>query len=273
MFDNEFEYREDNLPYNMQHVTAIPDELFNNAQAALFAAIATNQLIAQEAKVAYAYKRKNEMSLDSFGGERNKSYSGSHDDVIIQVTVRVPNPKARDIDLDDLITLEEDIKAHKVTAEQKRLAAEIAEAEAEAEQAEAIARKKREELEALRKKQGPAQKTTKEIVKDAIETASDILAKAFPDFNVSLCKDGGWYSPFISISRAKAPEDSRFLSLEGAPPNEPLSREDLTLYRWRFSHHETNTYEDSDLGADATGEQLIDFLSKSLVKEKKRSSK
>lgn len=151
MIDNEFEYREDNLPYSMAHVKAIPEELFRDLENILFIAVSTNQVIATEAKVAYAYKRKNEMSLDSFGSERGH-YGSAQDDVIIQVTVRVPNPNGNSVELDDLLELEQDIQELNMTAQQKKLTDEIAQAEAEAEKAEATARKKREELEALRKK-------------------------------------------------------------------------------------------------------------------------
>lgn len=40
---------------------------------------------------AHMYQRKNEKTYDSFGNDRNRSYGSDCDDVVIQVTIVVPN--------------------------------------------------------------------------------------------------------------------------------------------------------------------------------------
>lgn len=145
------EYDYYNLPDEVK-VEAVPEELFEDAQAALREALTLGVAKVQEIKVAHVYDRHGQMTLDKFGGDRNASYGRDSDDVIIQLTVRVPHPLTTPFDLDRLTALEEKLTEHYLAAKTTKLEAEIAQAEADAEQAEATARQKREALDALRGK-------------------------------------------------------------------------------------------------------------------------
>lgn len=111
------------------------------------------------------------------------------------------------------------------------------------------------------------QKTTAETVQDITETITDRITKSYPDFIAHICDDGA--GPYISLNSVGNAEDYRCISLT----DEAACGEDLCKYNWNFWNNETNTYEDSKLGADATVEQVLEFLNKSLEKEKQDSAK
>ena len=148
------DYEYDNLPDELEFIEALPDAMFADAQAAFNQAMTSGEVLAQRAKIAYAYDRKGYLTTDTFGGDRRPSYTSSDDDLIIQLTIRVRSPHSHwnKNTLPLLIDLEAGVAEAKREAKRAELEAEIAAAEAEAEKAEATARQKREQLEALRKK-------------------------------------------------------------------------------------------------------------------------
>jgi hypothetical protein len=145
-----FEY--DNLPDEMT-VDALGDELFFTGLAALANAAGSKHALAKEIKIAYAYDRKGYMALDTFGGHRNAAYSSVDDDIILQVTVRVPHPSQVDNgSLGSLQRLESLVRTQIEEADRDWLEAEVLEAEEELLKAEANVR---EQLEKLRRAGGP----------------------------------------------------------------------------------------------------------------------
>lgn len=145
-------YHDDNLPGEMM-IDAVPDELFNDALAALAQAVESGQVLAKEALAAHVYDRKGYMSFDSFVKENKASHTNNtRDDVIIQLTVRIHNPRMFDGgDLNLTTELEEHVAEYTVNAKRERLEAAIGQAEDEARKADATAREKRRLLDALRK--------------------------------------------------------------------------------------------------------------------------
>jgi hypothetical protein len=89
------------------------------------------------------------MDANSFVGRQNPSYRSDSNDVILQMTIRIPNPK-REESLSEVAELEVSANEYTVRAEKARLEAELAQAEQEAAKAEETARAAREKLEALR---------------------------------------------------------------------------------------------------------------------------
>jgi hypothetical protein len=146
------DYEYDNLPDALE-AEALPEELFADAQAAFLQALESGLALATEAKAVHVYDRKGYMNADSFIGHQNPSYRSNTDDVILQLTIRIPSPNTiRGEDLNAVTALEERAHEHATEAERKRLEAELAQAEKEAEQAETAAREARAKLEKLRKK-------------------------------------------------------------------------------------------------------------------------
>jgi predicted ribosome quality control (RQC) complex YloA/Tae2 family protein len=139
-----------NLPDEL-NVEPLPEELFEDGLNAFTQALESTVLKAQEIKVAYVYDRNEWLTADTFGGKRNTSYSSGSDDVIIQVTLRVPNPARRE-ELSNLNALETTLIEYNLNAEQERLKAEIAKAEEEVQKALATAAEKQKQLDALSKK-------------------------------------------------------------------------------------------------------------------------
>lgn len=145
-------YHIDNLPDEIL-VDAVPDELFDHALTALTQALDSGQVLAKQALATYVYDRRGYMGFDSFTNktDTNPNAQNGRDDVIIQVTVRMHNPRMFDGILSETTDLEENLAEHTANAKRERLVAEIARAEADASKAEATAREKREQLDALRK--------------------------------------------------------------------------------------------------------------------------
>lgn len=145
-------YEYDNLPDALE-AAALPEEMFADVQAAFTQAMESGLAVATEAKAVHVYDRKGYLNADSFIGHQNPSYRSETDDVILQMTIRIPNPKTiRGESLSAITALEDRTANYTLEAERARLEAEIAQAEAEAEKADATAREKRAKLEALRKK-------------------------------------------------------------------------------------------------------------------------
>lgn len=122
-------YHEDNLPETL-YLPNLPDEAFDKAFEALGQAVASGRITAKSAVAGYLYERKDDLSTDRFGGKRNPSYGGPTDDMILQITVRVPNPVfVADNGLGAFNELEEEVKAINKQEAMARLEAEIEEAQ------------------------------------------------------------------------------------------------------------------------------------------------
>lgn len=148
-------YETDNLPENLDYIKPLPDELFQKGYEAIKDALENSGgVLASEIKVAYAYERKGELSLDQFGGKRNVSYASDSDDIILQLTVRIDSPNVhwKATDAGSLVgALEDEVKELDRKRKIKVLEAEIAAEEARAEAAARAVRQKRAELGNLRK--------------------------------------------------------------------------------------------------------------------------
>jgi hypothetical protein len=146
------DYEYDNLPYALE-AAALPEEMFDAAQTAFVQAMGSGLALKMEAKAVHAYERKGYLDVDSFIGHQNPAYRSETDDVILQLTIRIPNPKTiRGEALSHITALEDIAIDYDQRAERARLQAKLEQAEAQAAQAEAAAREAREKLEALRKK-------------------------------------------------------------------------------------------------------------------------
>lgn len=143
------DYEYDNLPDSI-YADPVPDELFSDVFAIITEAIQDDHAIVAEAKAVHVYDRKGYLESDEFGGKRNPSYSSSTDDVVLQVTVRVPHPSTFRRGMESLEALEQKIQNLNTAEERRRLEAEAAEADARAEQAAADAQAARERLEKLK---------------------------------------------------------------------------------------------------------------------------
>lgn len=145
------DYEYDNLPEALE-AEAMPVVMFAKVLAALEEAVASGETLAAEAKAVHVYDRKGYLNADSFIGHQNPSYRTKRDDVVLQVTVRIPNPLRASLNgkLAKTAALEESAKEYMEQAEKARLEAEIAQAEQDVAQAEETARAAREKLEAMR---------------------------------------------------------------------------------------------------------------------------
>lgn len=143
-------YDSDNIPAEIE-TDALPADLFEAARAAINDAADSDLAIAMEAKGAFVYNRRGYNAFIPFDAERGAHDLISNDDVILQLTVRIPNPNlayATDSLKATTSLVEAAVNASK-TAEQLRLEKEIADAEAAAKEAEATAQDKRNKLNAL----------------------------------------------------------------------------------------------------------------------------
>jgi hypothetical protein len=134
------EYDYHNLPEELD-VKPVDEEMNAEVLEVIQEAIAAGHVRAHEAKAAYVFRRGEEMSFDTLGKPRNKSYGDSSDDIVLQVTVRIGGERYVRNELPGLVALEEGLTARHEAAEQAKLEAEIAEAE----QAEAAAKAKAEQ--------------------------------------------------------------------------------------------------------------------------------
>lgn len=89
------------------------------------------------------------------------------------------------------------------------------------------------------------------------------LANLIVGYTVCVEDDGG--GPYISLHNPEDIEDYRCISLHDTTD---ACSEDLSLYRWNFWNHNTaNIWLDSTLGADASQEEVLTFLTESLAEE------
>jgi hypothetical protein len=100
---------------------------------------------------------------------------------------------------------------------------------------------------------------TEQAVLNAINGVAELIV----GYNIYVCDDGG--GPYISMNNPEDEEAYRCLSLHDRTDS---CSEDLSLYRWHFwNSGAANVWLDSELGADATQEEVMAFLSESLVEE------
>lgn len=145
------DYEYNNLPEALEG-EALPEEFFADAQNAFIQASNSGLAVALEAKAFHAFDRKGYLDTNSFVGFQNPSYRSNTDDVILQLTIRIPNPATiRGESLSDVSALEGKAAEYRVKAQREKLEAELAQAESVAAKAEETARAAREKLEALRK--------------------------------------------------------------------------------------------------------------------------
>ena len=146
------DYEYDNLPDALE-ADPLPKDMFDNTLAAFNQALESGLALNAEAKAVHVYDRKGYMNADSFIGHQNPAYRSQTDDVILQLTIRIPNPKTiRGESLSKTAALEDLAADYDMRIEKARLEAELEQAEQAAAAAEATAREKREKLEALRNK-------------------------------------------------------------------------------------------------------------------------
>lgn len=89
------------------------------------------------------------------------------------------------------------------------------------------------------------------------------ISKLITGYTVCVEDDGA--GPYISLHNPEDIEDYRCLSLHDTTD---ACDEDLSLYRWNFwNSGAANVWLDSDLGADASQEQVLAFLAESLAEE------
>lgn len=129
----------------------LSNELFTQGMAALKEVMESDEVQAQEIKIAYVYDRNDHFATDPFGGKRNTSYASDNDDVIVQLTMRIPNPKGYAA-LTRLVNLETAIAQEALEAERHELEMDIAAEDAEAARAKANADAKRAKLAELNAK-------------------------------------------------------------------------------------------------------------------------
>lgn len=91
-----------------------------------------------------------------------------------------------------------------------------------------------------------------------IESITYTVAFSITGFNISVCDDGT--GPFISMNSPSHDKGYRYLSLSSGGDTDVAPT-------WRFWCHATNTHENSTLGADATVDEVMDFLDESLAQE------
>lgn len=144
-------YHIDNLPDEIL-VDPVPDELFDHALTALTQALDSGQVLAKQALATYVYDRRGYMGFDSFTNktDTNANAQNGRDDVIIQVTVRMHNPRMFDGILSETTDLEENLAEHAANATRERLDAEIAAEQAKVEKAMVIAEEAQRRLAVLK---------------------------------------------------------------------------------------------------------------------------
>lgn len=142
-------YHSDNLPDEIL-VDAVPDELFDHALTALTQALDSGQVLAKQALATYVYDRRGYMGFDSFTNKTDPDARNGRDDVIIQVTVRMHNPRMFDGILSETTDLEENLAEHTANAKRERLDAEIAAEQVKVEKAMVIAEEAQRRLAVLK---------------------------------------------------------------------------------------------------------------------------
>jgi hypothetical protein len=145
-----FDY--DNLPEEIGF-EPLPAELVGTVATAIAQALRSNLSLAAEAKAVYVYERKGYMEIEPLGKKRNSPYGSIDDDIVLQLTVRIPSPTTVDAGALGVVqSLEARIYEHTLETQRKAIQAQIAQAEADVAKAEAAVRYNRERLEELRKK-------------------------------------------------------------------------------------------------------------------------
>lgn len=142
----EFDY--DNLPNNESLVNALPEELLPEAKNVFRELMDSNLIIAEEVRASYVFKRKGYMDFVPIGEEPNTGYQTATDDLIIQLTMRIPAPNTYTT-VPEMQKMEKLVKRAgeaRKEAERQRLQEEIGIEEARAAAALNAAKAKREAL-------------------------------------------------------------------------------------------------------------------------------
>lgn len=143
-------YDYDNLPDDLEMIDTVPAELVPAALDAFNEAFASGEVKAVEAKAAYAFERHGYLELNTVGGLRNKSYGSDKDDIVLQLTVRVANPKRLRTTIPALESFEAKVLDSKRQEEIAKLEADLEADVAREREAAQAAAEKREKLSALR---------------------------------------------------------------------------------------------------------------------------
>lgn len=144
------EYDYNNMPE--EHIRpTLPVGFFDEAMAAFVEAVESGDAIAYEAKAAYISNRKMHMNFDGFGKPRNASYSSKTDDILLQLSIRIPN-QYNTTSFPKTEALAKNVAEFALAAERSALEVSIAADEAAIAQAQAGAALKRQRLEALQAK-------------------------------------------------------------------------------------------------------------------------
>lgn len=102
---------------------------------------------------------------------------------------------------------------------------------------------------------------------ETVMEKTNAVAELFPDYTVYVCDDGA--GPYLSIH---VPADEEVYSCASLT-DEAQCGDDLSKYRWNFWNHQSGDYSDSELGADASLEAVLDFVNENLsVQQEKRES-
>lgn len=79
----------DNIPDEI-HVSALGAQHFDAALEIIKDSVARGEVAAYESKAAFVYERSDWLETDPIVGRRNESYNTELDDILVQVTVRIP---------------------------------------------------------------------------------------------------------------------------------------------------------------------------------------
>lgn len=121
-------FAHDNLPDadDMALKNPLSEELLDLGRAAVIEALESGEARVEEVKAVYAFDRKDYLFTEPLGMlERNKAYSSDEDDIILQMTVRIPNPK-KAITLEKVAELEEAVRTQNIAEAKALLTKQIA---------------------------------------------------------------------------------------------------------------------------------------------------
>lgn len=89
------DYAYDAIP--AEDVRELPAAVHEAAVVELQSILASGKHDAIDVRAGFIYERKDATSVDYLGGPRNSSYGHASDDVLLQVTVRVPGSRVKEL--------------------------------------------------------------------------------------------------------------------------------------------------------------------------------
>jgi hypothetical protein len=113
----------DNIPDEI-HAEPLGAQHFDTAMTVIKDAVDRGEVAAYEAKAAFVYERRNWLETDPIVGRRNESYNTELDDILVQVTVRIPRTELFN-------KFEKTLQEEHELKQEEAAAAEIAKIEAE----------------------------------------------------------------------------------------------------------------------------------------------